>query len=142
MTEKDMYKQTERWLYHLDALKTRIKNLEQQYHEKELEAEGEGIDYSKDKLCQTYKFNSQTENIGIDLVHTRMMIEGLQRRVEIMERSLNMLNDDERKIIELKYFQSQPWYNIAYEVKQSESTCKRHRVHAVKKLMFAIFGEE
>jgi DNA-directed RNA polymerase specialized sigma subunit len=77
-----------------------------------------------------------------NIVHTRMMIEGLQRRVEIMERSLNMLNDDERKIIELKYFQNQPWYNIAYEVKQSESTCKRHRVHAVKKLMFAIFGEE
>jgi DNA-directed RNA polymerase specialized sigma subunit len=142
MTEKDMYKQTEKWLYHLDALKTRIQNLKQQYKEKEMEAEGEGIDYSKDKLCQTYKFNSTTENIGLSLVEIHMMIEGLQTRVEIMERSLEMLNTTEKRIIGMKYFKNEPWFNIAYEVQYSERQCRYIRTNAVKKLATAIFGAE
>ena len=136
------YKRTERWLYHRSALIARIENLKREYKNKELEAEGEGIDYSKDKLCQTYKFNSTTENIAMALTQLNMMIESLQSRIDIMDRSLKTLSEDERKIVELKYFESQPWFNIAYEVKQSESTCKRHRKNAIEKLMFAIFGEE
>jgi DNA-directed RNA polymerase specialized sigma subunit len=141
MTEKDKYMQTERWLYHLDALKTRIENLKQQYKEKELEAEGEGIDYSKDKLCQTYKFNSQTENIAMSLAHTHMMIESLQSRVNILERSIEILNETERRIIDLKYFREEPWYNIAYQIQYSERQCRYIRTNAINKLAVAIFGE-
>jgi DNA-directed RNA polymerase specialized sigma subunit len=142
MTEKDKYKLTEHWLYKLNALKTRIINLEQQYKEQELQAECDGIDYSKDKLCQTFKFNSQTENVAVDLIHTEMMKKSLQTRVDMMERSLEMLNSTERKIIELKYFKNEPWFNIAYEVQYCERQCKNIRKNAIKKLTFAIFGED
>lgn len=142
MTEKDMYKQTEKWLYHLDALKTRIQNLKQQYKEKESESEGEGLDYSKDKLCQTYKFNSTTENIGLELVHIHMMIDSLQKRVDMLERSMTILNDTERKIIELKYFKNEQWFNIAYQMQYSERQCRYIRTNAVMKLKTALFEEE
>jgi hypothetical protein len=136
------YKKTERWLYHMNALITRIENLKQEYRDKELEAEGEGIDYSKDRLCETYKFNSSTENTALELVHLKMMIESLQNRVCIMERSLGILNGVERKVIDMKYRNGDPWYNIAYQLKYSERQCRYIRTIAVKKLATAIFGDE
>lgn len=137
----NLYKKTEKCLYRLNALKTRIENLKQQYTEKELEAGGEGIDYSKDKLCQTYKFNSTTESIGIELAQIKMMIDILQSKVDIMERSLFILNQTERKIINMKYLDNEPWFKIAYEMKYNESHCRRIRNHAIEKLKVAIFGE-
>jgi len=137
----NLYKQTERWYYRLNALKTRIENLKQEYAEKEAEAEGKGIDYSEDKLSETYKFHSSTESIGIELAQIKMKIEMLQNRVDIMERSLKILNDTEIRIITMKYFENEPWYKIAYELKYNESHCRRIRTHAIEKLKVAIFGE-
>jgi DNA-directed RNA polymerase specialized sigma subunit len=137
----NLYKKTERWYYRLNALKTRIENLKQEYAEKELEATGEGIDYSKDKLSETYKFSSTTESIGIELAQIKMKIEMLQNKVDIMERSLRILNQTEIRIITMKYLQNEPWYKIAYEMKYNEAHCRRIRTHAIEKLKVAIFGE-
>lgn len=139
--EKNNYQCTETWLYKLNALKQRIKNLERMYQEEQTRAEGDGIDYSKDKLCQTYKFNSQTENIAMSLAQIHMTIESLTNRVKMLEDSMLILNDIEQEILKLKYFDNEPWFNIAYKVQYSEQHSRRIRRNAVNKLAVVLFGE-
>lgn len=139
--EKNNYQRTEAWLYKLNALKQRIKNLEKMYQEEESRSEGDSIDYSKDKLCQTYKFNSQTENIAMSLAQIHMTKETLVSRINMLEDSMMILNDIEREVIKLKYFDNEPWFNIAYKVQYSERQARNIRTNAVKKLAAALFGE-
>jgi DNA-directed RNA polymerase specialized sigma subunit len=135
------YKRVEKWLYNLDALKERVKNLKLQYAELESRAEGGSMDYSKDKLSATYAFNSTTENIAIDMATIKSEITKLGNRIIMLESSMNMLNDTERTVITGKYFANQPWWSIAGTVKYSERHCRNYRRTAIEKLSIALFGE-
>jgi DNA-directed RNA polymerase specialized sigma subunit len=137
----DKYTKTEEWLYKLDALKERIKNLKMQYEETELKAQSSGIDYSKDKLSNTYAFNSSTENIGIKLAEIQQEIKEKENRITMLESGLNILNETERIIVINKYFKNEPWWKIAYICGYSESQAKRKRNYAIDKLSVALFGE-
>jgi ArpU family phage transcriptional regulator len=134
-----LYKKTEKWLYNLDALKQRIENLKM-YQSELLEA-GAGIDYSKDKIGQTYKFNSATENTAEKRENIEQEIRDYETRVHMIVNALDILNDTERSIIESRYFNQEPWYNIGYKHKYSERQCKRIRTGAIIRLSMALFGE-
>jgi ArpU family phage transcriptional regulator len=137
----DKYTKTEEWLYKLDALKERIKNLKMQYEETELKAQSDGIDYSKDKLSNTYAFNSSTENIGIKLAEIQQEIKEQENRVTMLESGLSILNETEKSILTNKYLSNEPWWKIAYNCGYSERQCRRVRSKAIEKLSIALFGE-
>jgi DNA-directed RNA polymerase specialized sigma subunit len=136
-----LYKKTEKWLYNLDALRERIKNLKVYYEEVEMDTGCGGIDYSKDKISQTYKFNSSTENLAEKLADISRDIKKYENRVTMLECGFNILNTTERIIIQSKYFDNEPWYNIAYKMKYSERQCRYIRSDAIEKLSIALFGE-
>ncbi|TDT63411.1 hypothetical protein [Fonticella tunisiensis] len=139
----DYIRETEKWLYNYKTIKASIENLQRLYAEKEKEVkEGRPIRYDKDKLSPTYAFNSEAENIAIDLATIKSRIERMKAKVEIIETAIEGLNEIEKKIILMKYIEGHHWWRIAYEVRYNERWCRQLKNIALKKLSVAIFGEE
>lgn len=135
------YKQTEAWLYKLNSLKVYVEKLKDEYAELEEIAEGKAVEYDQDKLCETYAFVSATENIALEMWKKATKIKHLNNRIAVLEKAMEILNNTEKQILKLKYFENQPWFNIAYQVQYSESHCKRIRNRAIRKLSIALFGD-
>lgn len=83
-----------------------------------------------------------TENLALELYKKSTKIKHVSAKIKAIENALEILNEDERAIITMKYLESQPWYVIAYKVQYSESQSKRIRRRAIRKICVALFGEE
>jgi len=138
----DNYKKTEQWLYKLNALKVYLEKLKQEYQELEELAEGTAIEYDKDKLCETYQFSSNTENMALELYKKQTKIKHTKHRIDTLEKALSILSDTEREIIEQRYFAKEPWFNITYHVQYEERHCRRIRRRAIETLSVALFGDK
>ncbi|KPU45808.1 hypothetical protein OXPF_05970 [Oxobacter pfennigii] len=135
-------KETEKWLYNYKTMMAGIENLYRLYEEKEKEAqEGHPIRYDRDKLSPTYVFSSETENIALDLVIIKSRIEKMKVKVKNIETALETLNDAERMIIEMKYFEGCRWQQISYKAQYNERWCKEIRKRAIEKMAIGMFGE-
>lgn len=132
------YKKTEDDLKLYEAWKERLINLKIEYEDKA--TEGFGLDYSKDKLCQTYKFSSDCENKAESRIQLKTMIDNLQYRVDKIKRGLDILLEEEGNIIIMCYMRNEPLWKVARENGMSVPTCKRKKAEAMKKLQIAWYG--
>lgn len=98
----------------------------------------EAIDYSRDKLCNSYKISSIVENLAFKENKEKIIIEKelkyLRYLKEKIDNSLNILNERDRKIIELRYIHKIPNFNIAKRFCISESAVKKARRESITKI--------
>lgn len=107
------------------VIDTKIKDL--QLKLKELEEYEEigisAIDYSRDKIGKTYKFNSIVENQAIDIADQKVLLNAeiihLQTLKQRIDNALQILDDEEKVIIKEKYMKNKKWYMVAMEVGSS-----------------------
>lgn len=102
------------------------------------------ISYSE-KTGPTYKISCPTEDTAISNI---ARIEELQLKKEIgmsnlkkINLAIDSLDQDESKIINLKYKESKPWYKISNEINCSEVHCRRIRNRAIDKMALMILGD-
>jgi DNA-directed RNA polymerase specialized sigma subunit len=137
-------KNAERLLRQYPSLKASITNLEKQIKELEQDIGVAGTDYSKEKICETYKFLSSTENQATILEQIRQLRirkEKNERKVELIEEAMKPLNKIERQVIEMFYIERMPYYHICGLIYKSEATAKRIKKVAIKVFAQTLFGE-
>lgn len=116
------------------------RELEIRLREKDLELK-ENIDGLKavgyDSVGTSYKIGNPTERQALkinDLDKIKAAIKAIENKVLRVENLLSLLNDDERKIIELKYINKYSWENVSYTTGRSFKTCKNKANKAFKKM--------
>lgn len=118
-----LYRSVEGMLYNYKNLKAQIKNIELDIEEKLNNYDTlSAVQYDKDSISKTNKFNSEVENkvIEIDSKEIDKEIKFLQAKkrskeiqVERIDNILSVLQEEERKLIELRYFKSMQFKDIA-----------------------------
>lgn len=123
------------------ALQQGLESLKAEYESKSKEI-GFGINYDKEPISKTYAFSSITENIGINLMELTIKIERAENKIKRIENALTLLDQDERNVIKLKYFERlSSWEYIGQKLNMSEKTARRKRNKAIGILLIALMGE-
>lgn len=113
----------------------------------ELTAQVEGIkatDYAKDRV------QSSPSNIIENMIAEKMHIEDDLRRAKAIvadiDRAMNELDKDTRKILELKYIellsQFNTWIKVSRAVGYEERQCRRKADYGIEKISVVIYGVE
>lgn len=129
--DSNLYRAVEGMLYNYKKLKAQIKNIELDIEERENDYSTlSAVQYDKDSLSKTYKFSSEVENKVIKLDHdnTTEELKYLQAKkrskeiqIERIDNMLSVLNEDEKKLIEMRYFDNIPYKDIADILCKSDS---------------------
>lgn len=142
----------ENWLKEYNTMKLQLASLKELYADTEKGiSEGHAIDYSKDKLSQSYKINSEVENIALELVLIRNKIDHLTNKIEVIENGIEGLSTKEKRIIELRYidrkrikytdqYRNYTWREISEMVGYYERHCRRIKDEGIAKLVKNMFG--
>ena len=117
------YRAVESMLYNYNTLKAEIKNIELTIEEENNNYSTlRAVQYDSDSLSKSYKFNSEVENKVIDIDKEELtkrirLLEAKKRskeiQVERIDNALTVLNENERKIIEYRYFKGMQFKDIA-----------------------------
>lgn len=141
--EENNFKKTEYCLYRYKDIDTlneiadiKIKNLKDDISVK-------GISY-EEKSSPTNKFNSDVENEVIRREeHSQSKIDKLEKEKknrlnekELIDKVLELLSPEERKLIELRYFNKRKisWTNIAMQLNISVDPCIKLRRNIIKRI--------
>lgn len=139
------YKRLEYDLFNYKAFKESIRTLEKDLEEFDRIDGVNGIAYDGIKIGKTFKFASSVEDTALSNVEKLDYIRHCMRRtkdtIDNIERALEVLNDEERSIIQLRYLEGCQWYNIAYKVKYNERWCREIRRRAMYKMAICIYGD-
>ncbi|MBB6218011.1 DNA-directed RNA polymerase specialized sigma subunit [Anaerosolibacter carboniphilus] len=138
------YKMAEKALKYYHLLRANIDNLEDELLEVDLELGAKAIDYSREKIGQTFKINHPVEEEVIHRVEKKDMIQRqidfLNNKLARVDRALESLDEVEQKVIISRYLKGRPWYKIAYEVSYNERWCKEVRKRGISKVAVALYG--
>jgi RNA polymerase sigma factor (sigma-70 family) len=137
------YKKAEWLLYNYKKLKAEIKNIDIEIEDiKNTYVGVSAIDISKDNLSKTYKITSIIENEILDKERRIERLESIklkkENQVKKVDNALEILNEDDRKIIELRYFERIPNYKVAQRFNMTEEGCsarKRRIVENIKDIL-------
>jgi RNA polymerase sigma factor (sigma-70 family) len=137
------YKKTEYYLYNYKNMQAEIKNILLEIEDIENNYRGiEAITY-EEKSAPTNKFNSSVEQ---EIEQKEKYIEKLNRlitkkenMIKRVDNALEVLSDNERKLIELRYFQNLTHFKIAEILKIDVSTVYRNKKEIINKLMNVMF---
>ena len=108
---------------------------------------GHAINYDKDKLSQTYKFNSEVENSVVELALLSDRITKLQDKLDVIVKALERLDEKERKVLRLRYMernrwgQRNSWKEISWQMKYDRSWCFAIHDKAIQDMAVCMFRE-
>ena len=98
------------------------------------------------KLSNSFKFSSSVEDSALSNVEKLEYIKHCIRRTEdtvmSIDAALEILTEDEEKIIRYKYIDNKQLYNIAYHLKYNERWCRELRKRAMIKMAISIYGNK
>lgn len=130
------------------SLVNEIKNISLDIEELKNDYRGCGsIEYSE-KTGKTYKFNSGVEN---EIINREKKIENLEKlkrgkeiQVERVNNALEVLSENELKVIKFKYFdeRKKSWTKVSYKMDMCEAWCRQLKDRAIKKMAVIIFVSE
>lgn len=136
------YKATERLLSDYTAVKGYIELWEKSLNE--LEYSGIPAMGYNEKTGKTYKISDPVHNEFIQMEKQRESIEKIIGKnksvITQIDFALEQLNDEQRNIIQLFYFEKLQWWQIGARLHSSERTCRYKRNNAVNEMSKIIFG--
>ncbi|NMM62356.1 sigma-70 family RNA polymerase sigma factor [Clostridium sp. P21] len=143
---KDLYSKVEGMLWNYTTLKNEVKNLELDIEELENDYRGCGSIVYGEKTGPTNAFNSSVENEveyrSKELKFLMKLKRSKEIQVEKVDNALESLSDDEKKVIELKYFGNNKklgWLKIGEIMGFCDVTCRALKNAAIKKMILIIF---
>jgi|SRR5699024_1613026 len=141
------YKRLEGILYNYPILLAEITKLKAEIDYIENEYQGiTGIDPGQEKMSETYNISSTVENEVIAkekrLGNKRNKLAKKQLEQIKIENILNLLKEEDKRIIEMWYFKNYRNNQIARELYISESTCSIKRKDAMRLLLLLLKENE
>lgn len=143
MKRDKLFIEAECKLYSYKENKIEIKNITEELKLIEMEFEsnsplrGHSILYTDIKV-QNSKSESAIEQwlLYQNREYDRLLGKKAKKVKEVnkVKNALELLNDSERKIIEMRYFQRVAWNEVADEIGYSKSYCKALRVKSINKI--------
>ena len=139
------YRKTEKTLYSYPSICVSIKNMEQELaeigaaHQITLTA----VDYAKVMVdsCGGAGF---VEGYVLEFEREREdLIKRIEKAKSIMQkidRSLGVLPDKERQVIEMRYFEGLSWDEVATKTAYTDRHCRRLKRLAIDKILIAMYG--
>lgn len=64
--------------------------------------------------------------------HVSRRLEILYKDKNSIDRSMDAMTDEERKVVELRYFKKYPWWQVAQYLAYSERQCRRMDSHILE----------
>ena len=140
----DYYKGTEKILYNYNYLKANLEIKLKELHEIQLDDGVSGINYEGVSTCKTYKISQPVEAaaiLNLEMINSiTQNIKKLKSKINSIEMSLSLLSDEEREIIQMKYFDSMNWIQISDKINISERQAHRIKHNAINKIKIGLFG--
>lgn len=141
---EDKFKRTEYHLYNYKDIDKLNRLDEIKIKQLENDITLSAVQYDKDSISPTNAFHSNVEDEVIKRdEHIKHRVEYLKNSIErrnlekeLIITSLTLLEDEEKKLVELRYF-SKPkrsWDNIALELNQSKDNCIKVRRKIIEQL--------
>ncbi|WP_050608241.1 hypothetical protein [Clostridium niameyense] len=137
----------EKILNEYTTLINEIKNLELNIEEVEKDYKGIGAISYSEKTGQTFKINNSVEEEVINKEERIKYLKRIKRAKEIevekVNNALEVLNEKERRIIELKFFneRKKSWTNVSRRMDMCEAWCRNLKNRAIKKMIPVLFVE-
>lgn len=136
------YKKAEWLLYNYKKLKAEVKNIEIEIEDiKNTYIGANAIDPSQEPI-KSNKITSMVENEVLDKERRIEYLESIkfskENQIKKVDNALEILNEDDRKIIELRYFERIPNYKVAQRFNMTEEGCsarKRRIVENIKDIL-------
>lgn len=136
--KQELYKKTDEILSNYKAIKAEINNLQLEIEEISSEYDGVKAVVYEERTGTTNAFNSSVEN---EILKKEKLINKLlkeKRSKEILinkvDNALTVLEEEEIKIIELRYFQKMGWNKIGILTNRDGDYCGRIKRKVVNKL--------
>lgn len=102
---------------------------------------GTAVDPSREKTGKTYKFNSEVENIVIEIERIQERLDRNIRKIHILTEAMNKLDYTERMILELRYIKKKKWNDVCEEMNYELSWCQELKKRALKQMVEILFPE-
>lgn len=141
---EDRFKKTEYHLYSYKDIEKLNKLDEIKIKQIENDITLSAVQYDKDSISPTNAFHSNVEDevirrethIKYKVNHLKNNIERRNLEKELIITSLTLLEDEEKKLVELRYFSkpTRSWDSIALEVNQSKDNCIKVRRKIIEQL--------
>ena len=140
---ENVFKKTDYYLYSYKDIDTLNKLAEIQIRKLQNDISVKPISYSE-KSSPTNKFSSDVENEMLrrdEEIHNKITqlkkdVENRLIEKELINTALSLLKDDERKLVELRYFSkpTRSWTSIAQNLNQSSDNCIKIRRKVVAEI--------
>lgn len=125
-------------LYSYNSAKTQIEILKRRIEALENESDIKAIDYSRERTGKTNKVYDPTEDAAIHNIELTRRLEQqiilLELEVKEIDIAFNVLDDKEKDVLIKRYFERQPWLEIALDMDYSEGYCRKIEGKALNKL--------
>ncbi len=136
-------KEMERLLWDYRNIKAEIKNLELEIEASKENYEGLIAVSYKEKTAATNKFNSVVENEVLTRENKVLNLEKRKRikeiQIEKVDNAIDTLSDNERRIIELRYFYRLQFKQISERLNLNETYCMQLKSKTLYKLETLVF---
>ncbi|MCT4543280.1 MAG: hypothetical protein N4A63_07045 [Vallitalea sp.] len=100
-----------------------------------------GISYDKEKTQATNKFHSDVETNVLKNEELQYRIDSLQNTINNIDNALNLLDGDERIVLQKYYINNLSWVAITQQVHISRRQCIRIRDDAIDKMQSIFFSQ-
>lgn len=144
------YRAVESMLYNYTNLKAQIKNLELDIEEEENNyCTLSAVQYDRESISKTNKFNSEVENrvIKLDKAGTNERVRFLQAKkrskeiqIERIDNILSVLSKEEYDLIKLRYFQGMQFKDIADILLKSDLYLQQKRRKIINDKLIPLFN--
>lgn len=127
MNNKELFKKTESVLYNYSMLKAEIENLNLEIEQLENEYGGLGAISYEEKSGATNKISDSIANEIIFKEKESYKLKKLKRSKEILlfkiNNALDALNDNERKVVNYRYYEKRTWQEVGYRLSLDHNYC-------------------
>lgn len=140
--QRNYFKETERLLYSLPALKLKVAQDEEDLKNGLIKPKAKSKDIVRPIKGSTGEYDPETQNANY--IQQRLdSMERTKREIQRIERALETIQDDEYyDIIPLKYWDGIPAAEIAARLNCEERTIYRHKNRLLNKLKVVLFGAD
>lgn len=150
--DDNVYRAVESMLYNYKNIKAQIKNIELDIEEKfNSYSTLSAVQYDRDSLSKTYKFNSEVENKVIDLdindpelkkeiAMLKVKKRSKEIQIERIDNILSVLSEEEYKLIELRYFKGMQFKDIADVLLKSDLYLQQLRRKIIIEKIIPLFN--
>jgi DNA-directed RNA polymerase specialized sigma24 family protein len=129
-----MYEDIIKRLKNYKFLKAEIKALELDIEEMKDDIGVDGMDYGKDKISPTNKFNSTVENSALRIAQKELDKRRKEREIERIDNAVSILDDKEKEVITLRHIENRRWDTVTYKLDRTYDACKKIEQRTLRKM--------